>query len=41
MRMHRGQSRRGRVALAATFVALATAGSAAAFQALPSGQPGE
>jgi hypothetical protein len=37
MRMHRGQSRRGRVALAATFAALATAGSAAAFQALPSG----
>ena len=35
MRMHRGQSRRGRVVLAATFAALATAGSAAAFQALP------
>jgi hypothetical protein len=33
----RGQSRRARVALAATVVALATAGSAAAFQALPPG----
>ena len=37
MGMHRGQSRRGRIALAATVVALATAGSAAAFQALPPG----
>ncbi len=37
MGMHRGQSRRARVALAATAVALATAGSAAAFQALPPG----
>jgi len=34
---NRGQSRRGRVALAVTVVALATAGSAAAFQALPPG----
>ena len=32
-----GQSRLGRVALAGTVVALATAGSAAAFQALPAG----
>ena len=37
MRMHRGQPRRARFALAATVVALATAGSAAAFQALPPG----
>ena len=37
MGSHRGQSRRGRIALAATVAALATAGSAAAFQALPSG----
>ena len=37
MGSHRGQSRRGRIALAATVVALATAGSAAAFQALPPG----
>ena len=37
MGSQRGQSRRARVALAATVVALATAGSAAAFQALPPG----
>ncbi len=37
MGSQRGQSRRGRVALAAMAVALATAGSAAAFQALPPG----
>jgi hypothetical protein len=37
MRMYRGQPRRARFALAATVVALATAGSAAAFQALPPG----
>jgi hypothetical protein len=37
MRMHRGPSRRGRIALATTVAALATAGSAAAFQALPPG----
>jgi hypothetical protein len=37
MRMHRGQPRRARIALAATVVALATAGSAAAFQTLPPG----
>ncbi len=38
MRMHRGQPRRARFALAATVVALATAGSAAAaLQALPPG----
>ena len=37
MGINRGQSRLGRVALAATVVALATAGSAAAFQALPAG----
>ncbi len=37
MRMYRGKPRRARFALAATVVALATAGSAAAFQALPPG----
>jgi hypothetical protein len=37
MGLHRGSSRRGRIALAATVAALATAGSAAAFQALPPG----
>ena len=37
MGMHRGQSRRARIALATTALALATAGSAAAFQALPPG----
>ena len=37
MAIKRGQSRLGRVALAGTVVALATAGSAAAFQALPAG----
>ncbi len=37
MRMHRGQSRRARIALAVTVAALASAGSAAAFQALPPG----
>jgi hypothetical protein len=37
MGIHRVQSRRARIALAVTVVALATAGSAAAFQALPSG----
>jgi hypothetical protein len=37
MDVHRGHTRRGRIALAATVVALATAGSAAAFQALPPG----
>ena len=37
MGMHRGHTRRGRIALAATVAALATAGSAAAFQALPPG----
>jgi hypothetical protein len=37
MGSHRGHSRRGRIAFAATVVALATAGSAAAFQALPPG----
>jgi hypothetical protein len=35
--MYRGPSRRARIALTATVVALATAGSAAAFQALPPG----
>jgi hypothetical protein len=37
MGSHRGHSRRGRIALAATVAALASAGSAAAFQALPPG----
>jgi hypothetical protein len=37
MGTHRGKPRRARIALAATVVALATAGSAAAFQALPPG----
>jgi hypothetical protein len=37
MGINRGQPRRARIALAATVVALATAGSAAAFQALPPG----
>ena len=37
MGIKRGQPRRARIALAATVVALATAGSAAAFQALPPG----
>lgn len=37
MRINRGKPRRVRIALAATVVALATAGSAAAFQALPPG----
>ena len=37
MGINRGQPRRVRIALAATVVALATAGSAAAFQALPPG----
>jgi hypothetical protein len=37
MGINRGQSRAGRIALGATVVALATAGSAAAFQALPAG----
>jgi hypothetical protein len=37
MGMHRGHTRRGRIAVAATVAALATAGSAAAFQALPPG----
>ena len=37
MGMYRGPSRRARIALAATVAALATAGSAAAFQALPPG----
>ena len=37
MRINRGQPRRARIALAATVVALATAGSAAAFQGLPPG----
>ena len=37
MGTNRSQSRLGRIALGATVVALATAGSAAAFQALPAG----
>jgi len=37
MGMHRGHTRRGRIALVTPVAALAAAGSAAAFQALPPG----